>query len=450
MKKYIAILATCLLAFSASAQKERTMLDKVVATLGDKIIMSSDLEEGLRAVASQNNNELPPDANCLILDQLLIQKLLLLEAEKDSLPLKDEEVEAQLDSRLQDILRYMNGDVQQFKEYYSITPLEMKEKMRDDMKNQMLSERMRDKVIGSASVTPAEVMAFYNRIPKDSLPFFNSEVEISELVIQPKLTSFEEEAAKMQAQEIRDNIVSGVQDFGDAAELFSADPGSAAKKGDLGIQTRGTFVPEFESAAYRLKPGEISPVIKSQFGYHIIKLQERLGNSIHCSHILIQAVMSPEDQQRALAKLDTIRTLILADTMTFVKAVKKYSDNEQSKNLSGAIMNNKTGETFFETGDLDVDIFFTIDTMNVGDISAPIEYVNERGATEYRIIRLNSRTEPHQANLKDDYARIQTAALEEKKSREIAKWVKQKINTNFVEFAPEFQKCVNLQKWTTQ
>lgn len=442
--RYIAIAIILLSSIAGMAQKQ--IIDKVIATVGSEYILLSEVEEQL-ALTQAQQGVLPPNARCLILDNLLGQNLLLNQAKLDSVVVTEEEVESQLDARIERILTLMNNDTQQFEAYYGQSVNEVKERFRDDLRNQLLTERMRNKIMSGITVTPSEVKAFFDQIPKDSLPYFNSEVEIGEIIIEPKVNEEQRAISIAQLEEIRRKIVEEGADFAEMASKFS-DDGSARIGGDLGWTKRGAFVQEFEAAAYNLEQGEVSEIVESQFGFHIIQLLNRRGNSIQTRHILIKPEITEADLAKAKAKLDSVRHLILSDSLTFSEAVKKFSDEDyQSYNNDGRMVNPHTGNTFFETGDLDPDIYFTIDTMSVGGISAPFEFQTPTGETAYRIIQLQSQTEPHRASLQQDYSRIRTAAIESKKNEYINDWLEEKITTTFIQVDPLFADCPTVAKW---
>ncbi len=439
-------IAWLLLLFSVSilqAQPKRTLLDKIIANVGDHITLHSDIEEQYNAMSYK-----PDDARCVILDQLLVQSLLLNQAEIDSVLVPDEEVEAQLDARVGRILEMMGGNLTQFIGYYGKTPNEVKEDFREDMRNQMLVQRMEGQIMSNVTITPNEVKAFFDRIPLDSLPYFNSEVEIGEIVIKPEPNEEALEQTRKRLDEIRTKIVEGGEDFETWAKKVSDDKGSGARGGNLGFAGRGKYVTEFEAEAYRLKKGEISPVFRSPFGYHIIEMLERRGNSVNLRHILMKPLISGSDLQKTRMKLDTIRNLVMTDSINFKTAVYIYSDEDvQSKTNAGGMINPKTGTSIFEVGDLDPEIYFAIDTMKVGDISAPFMYQSRTGEDMFRVLLLKTRTQPHQANLKDDYSKIQSAALEQKKRVFLSDWVAEKVKETYVEVDPSFGKCETMKKW---
>ncbi len=426
---------------------QREIIDKVVANVGGEILLLSEVEEQYALMSAQQGS-LPPEARCAIVDQLLAQKLLVNQAKLDSVEVSEEEVESQLDARIEQILAYMNGDVRQFEEYYGQTIGEVKEAFREDLRNQLLAERMRNQIMAEITVTPAEVKRFFNRIPKDSLPYFNSEVEIGEIVAKPQVNPEERRKAIEKLEELRRQILEEGADFAELASKYSDDFASARIGGDLGWTKRGKFVPEFEAAAYRLDEGEISEVVETQFGFHIIQLLERRGNTIHTRHILVKPEITDADLEKTRQFLDSVRTLILLDSITFSEAVKKFGYKEvQSYNNDGRMVNPATGNTFFEIADLEPDIFFTIDTMEVGEISKPFSFTTPSGETYFRIVQLQSRTDPHVANLEQDYSKIQRAAIEEKKSRYLNDWIAETVRNTYIRIDPLFAHCPSLAKW---
>lgn len=444
MKKFLLLWFCIGMALGAFAQ--RAILDKVVGKVGSELVLLSEVEEQYALMKGQNAN-VPTSARCNIMDALLVNKLLLNQAKLDSVAVSDDEVETQLNARIDRILAYMNNDISQFEAYYGQTINQVKEQFREDLRNQILTDRMRAQIMKDVTVTPSEVKAFFNAIPKDSLPYFNSEVEVSEIVYSPQVNAAEKQKAIDKLQEIRRRIVEGGEDFATLAQKYS-DDGSARGGGDLGWTRRGKFVAEFEAAAYNLEPDSISEIVESEFGFHLIQLLERRGNSIHVRHILIKPEITDADLEKARTFMDSVRHLILNDSISFSLAVKRFSDkNTQSYNNDGRMVNPSSGNTFFEVGDLDPDIYFAIDTMKVGGITQPFEFRNPVGETQFRIVKLESRTAPHRASLALDYFKIQQAAIDSKKNEFINDWVKDKIDNTFISIDPMFNDCTNLDKW---
>ncbi len=427
---------------------QREVIDKVIANVGNEYVLLSELEEQIALISEKQGGKLPPDARCMMLDNLLTQKLLINQAKIDSVEVKDEEVESQMNARIEQILDYMGGDVNQFEEYYGQSIGEVKQSFRDDLKNQLLSDRMRNKIMEGITVTPAEVKAFFKKIPRDSLPYFNSEVEIGEIVMKPEINETERRKAIEKLEGIRKRIIEGGEPFEELAKKYSDDFGSARIGGELGWTKRGKFVPAFEAAAYKLDENQISEVIESEFGFHIIQLLGRRGNSINTRHILVKPAITEADLQLTERKLDSVRHLLISDSISFSRAVKVYGYKEvQSYNNDGKLVNPASGNSFFEIGDLEPSIYFTIDTMKVGGYSKPFSFSDPRGETFFRIVQLQSRTLPHVASLEKDYAKIQTATIEQKKSTETARWVEEKVFSTYIRIDQTFLSCPGINKW---
>ncbi len=441
------LILAVLLTMSLAAMAQRQVLDKMVATVGGEITLLSEVEEQYSYAKSQRNGAVPPEARCMMVEQILVNKLLLNQAKLDSIEVKEDEVETQLTARIERILSYMNNDLKQFEEYYGQTVNEVREQFREDLRNNLLIERMRTKIMNDVTVTPSEVKDFFRRIPKDSLPYFSSEVEVGEIVYKVPINKEQRRITLSKLEDIRKRIVEGKEDFAVLAQKFS-DDGSARGGGDLGWAKRGKYVTEFEAAAYKLEDNEVSPVTETQFGFHIIQMLGRRGNSIHVRHILIRPEITDDDIETGKRHMDTVRTLLLKDSISFSRGVKKFSDkNVQSFNNDGRMVNPGSGNTFFEVGDLDPDVYFAIDTMKINSISKPIEFRDEGGDYFYRLVKLMSRTTPHKANLAQDYAKIQKAAIESKRNEIVNKWVEERIRKTFIIIDRQYEGCANLAPW---
>ena len=429
---------------SLSAQSK--VIDKVVAKVGSELVLLSDMEDQYQYLAKQQPG-IGPDAKCGIMENLIAQKVIIYQAKLDSVEVTDAELDAQLDYRFESILRQMNGDEEFFKEYYGFTVSEMRDRVRDDQKQQILAERMQGTLIGSVTITPKEVEEFYNQIPTDSLPFLNSEVEISEIVMAPQVNNEERQKTLDQITQIREDIIAGKIAFEEAAKKYSND-GTAARGGDLGFAKRGVYVPAFEAAAFQLKKDEISDIVETEFGFHIIQLIERRGNTIHARHVLMSPKITPADEEKARLVLDSIRTEIENDSMSFEVAVKRHSMKDSpSYGNSGRIKNPKTGNTFFETNDLDPDIYFEIIDLDPGGLTKVFEAKDMRGGKLYKIIKLVSETRPHKANLEQDYNKIALFAKESKKNIFFNEWVTEKMNETYIKVDRNYDYCENLGKW---
>ena len=424
------------------------VLDKVIAKVGNEFVLHSEVEEQFSLWSERG--VVPDDARCTILESMLVSNLLVHRAQIDSIEVTDEEVEDQLNARMDQILVMMSNDASQFEAYYGVTVTEMKEFNRIDLRKRLYAERMQNQIVEEIKVTPAEVVAYFRQIPKDSMPYFNSEIELGEIVYKPPINDAERARAIAKAEEILLQLRDGA-DFGELARKYSDDRGSAATGGDLGWAVRGSLVPEFEAAAYKLDTGEVSPIIETEFGFHVIQLADtRRGNSIHAQHILIKPAITEKDLEKARARLMEIRNEIIIDSISFLAAVKKYSDKKvQSYTNGGRMVNQKTGNTFFETDPehLDADIFFAIDTIDVGEITGPVEFRAQTGDIIFKLFQLQSRTPPHRANLSQDYSRIQEAARQSKRNQVFNEWIDESIQNTYILVDERYQGCPNLEKW---
>jgi peptidyl-prolyl cis-trans isomerase SurA len=442
----LSVLLCLLMAQRSVAQSDKAVIDQIVATVGGEIILLSEVQEQF-AYAKQQQPNLPQEYQCVALQNLLVQKLLVNQAKLDSVEVKDEEVENQLNARIERLMLYFNQDPKAIEEFYGQTIEQIKDQTRFDMRNQLLAERMQGQITEKATVTPAEVQAFFANIPKDSLPYFNSEVEIREIIYKPHVNPEEKAKARTKIDELRRRVVENGEDFAVLAKKYSDDTGSGSAGGDLGWQKRGTFVPEFEAMAYKLEKGQTSPIIETEFGYHFMQLLERRGNLIHVRHILVKPEITQADLNKAKMKLDTVRQLLQNNEITFSDAVKRFGDkNTQSYNNDGRVANPRSGNTFFEVADLETDIYFAIEGLEVGGIAEPFEFKEQDGSSKFRLVMLQSRSKPHKADLKQDYNKIQQAALEQKKSTYTEKWVLEKLRSTYLSVGDLYKDCPNLQE----
>ena len=432
MKEYKAVLLLTILLSallgSAVVQAQSNVVDKVVAIVGSGIVTKSQLESQYLQYASRGEKAEPEKVKCKLLEQLMFQKLLLAQAQKDSIVVSDAQVEQELERRIKYFISQF-GSEQKFVDYYSKSIEDFKSEMRDDIKELLLAQKMQAKITEEITVSPSEVRAYYNSLPKDSLPFINEEVEIGQIVKKPPVTLEAKRIAREKLQGYREQIVNG-KDFAAFAALYSEDPGSASKGGEYDSLKRGVFVPEFEAVAFQLKPNEISQVFETNFGFHIIQLLARRGEEVDLRHILITPKFSFDDLQRAKSILDSLYRVIKHDSLDFREAASRFSDDEEGRMSGGLVVNPMTGATKFEKADLgqfDPTLAFTIDRLKVKEVTEPTITTTKDGKQAYRILYLKSRSEPHKANLKDDYQRIQAAALNEKQQRLIKTWIKKRL-----------------------
>lgn len=424
--------------------------DKVIAIVGDNIILNSEVEiQYQQQLQNAQGVAVPEDTRCRILDNLLLDRMFLAQANLDSLTASQDEIDAELDRRVKYFMS-MFGSKEKMEEYYGKSVVEMKEDFTDDIKNQLLSDKMKAKIFNGMKVSPQEVKEFFAKIPKDSIPYFNSELQIGQVVMYPKVTEEEKETARKKLEKIRKDIEGGA-DFSLQAILYSEDPGSASDGGNLGIIERGELVPEFEAVAYKLDEHKLSEIVETPFGFHLIMVDEKRGNKRKLKHILIKPKTSYNDLVAVKTKIDSIQHQLAVDSMTFREAVNQYTDDENSKTNAGLITNPKTQNTFFEKADVDGTLIFTLDRMKVGTYSEvlPYTFTDKTGEKKegYRIVYLKSESKPHKASLDLDYSKIQSAAKQKKQQEELNKWISLNKGHIFIKIDDAFKNCVLLKKW---
>jgi peptidyl-prolyl cis-trans isomerase SurA len=443
MKRCLILLLLSALAWDTSAQTARLLADKIIAIVGDKIVLKSDLLNYIDDIKRQGG-EVPPDAECIILERMMQDKALIVQAQKDSLPVSDEEVEAELDQRVRYFIMQYGGK-EAFEQIAGRTIYQVKEDFRKSIKEGRLAKSMRDKIVEYVKITPNEVRDYFNTIPKDSLPFYETELVIGQIVIHPKAGRELEKFAQDELQDYKRQIEAGLKTFETMARLYSEDPGSKQNGGRYEInKNQKDWDPDFKNAAFRLKEGQVSPVIKSKFGYHIIQMVSRNGDDAVIRHILRIPQILDEDIDIVKAKLDTVRSRLISGTLSFGEAVDKFSDDQSSKFTAG-IMSGQGGN-FVTIDELDKDLVQQLDKLKVGEFSQPMAYKEEQEKQAVRIVYLQSRTEPHRENIRDDYDRIAQRALAEKKDKTIEKWFINKLPTYYVMVDPEYQRCESLRK----
>ncbi|HNW88897.1 MAG TPA: peptidylprolyl isomerase [Bacteroidales bacterium] len=445
LNKTILFLSLLLLAFAGKCQQnnEKILIDEVAAVIGGNIILHSDIENEYFQYLMQGSTK-GTALKCQILEEIMFQKLLLTQAELDSVTVTEKQVDSELDRRMRYFIDQI-GSKENLEAYFKKTILEIKEDMRDKIRDYLLIQSVQSKLTQDVKITPSEVQEFYNSIPVDSIPLVGSQIEVVQIVKVPAISDAEVANVKEKLNSLKDRVKKG-EDFATLANLYSQDPGSMTKGGELGFVGRGELYPEFEAAAFSLKPGEVSPIVKTKKGYHIIQMIERRGESINVRHILVIPKASPADMIKSKKDIDRIAELIKKDSMTFEKAATYYSDDLTRVN-GGMLINQYTGDSKFSPDEIDPNMFFIIEKMKVGDISDPVIFTNEDGQQAYRMLKLKSRTEPHKANLKDDYPQIQNLALQIKQNQAISKWINNKSQNTFINISDNYKDCNFKYSW---
>lgn len=444
--RYSALLSLLLLPLFSHSQG--TVIDRVIGAVGTNIILQSELEAQYQQMLSEQEN-VDENTRCQVLETMLFQKLLLNQAQKDSLYPAESQVDQELDRRMTYYIRQL-GSEERFVAFYGKSTDDFKAELRDKVRDLLMAQQMQSKVAGDISVTPNEVRSYFNSLPEDSVPLLNAEVEVAQIVKKPTITPEAKKEAKTKIENIRQRIVKGESTFPAMAALYSEDPGSASKGGLYeGIQ-RGQFVPEWDAWAFKLKPNEISEVFESVYGYFIIQLIERRGDEVDARSLLIAPKSDALDLLKAKQSLDTIYTKLLSDTIKFTDAAGKYSDDEESKQSGGLMLNPFTGATRFqmdEIGQYDQSIVFAIDKLKVGEFTKPMPMTTPDGKQAYRIVYLKLRTSPHRANLIDDYQKIQGMALEQKQEEATKKWIKRKLTDTYIRIVDDYKNCNFTNNW---
>ena len=427
----------------AWAQQRNRVLDGIIVKVNNQIILRSDLQTALAQEEAQAQKKLTEQDRCNILRALVQQKLLVARADIDSVVVDEEMVEGTLDQRMAYFVSQI-GSEQKLEEYYNKSLKAIKDDLRKPIKEQLIAEKMQSEITQKLSVTPNDVKKFFNKIPQDSLPYFSTEVEIGQIVKLAGVGKAQKDEVRNRLNEIKKRIQAG-ESFATLASQYSEDPGSAKAGGELGFHKKRELVPEYEAAALKLEPGQLSDVVESQFGFHLIQLVERRGEEYSTRHILIKPSSTEIDLDATAAELNKLRTRILSDSISFSKAAKDFSDDKVTKDNGGLMMNPRDRSSFIPLDQVDPSIFFIIDTMKVGSITKPLEYRTEDGKQAMRILYLKSNTPPHQANLKDDYQKLAAYALNEKRRKALSDWFEKNKNTVFIDIDPEFNKCDILQ-----
>ena len=450
IKNKIYLVLICLLFVHISkAQPKDKVIDKIAAVVGNNYILQSDLETEYQQMLSAQEpvNE---NTRCKIMEDLLYQKLLLAQAQRDSLDVSEGQIEQELDRRIQHFVQQF-GSEEKFVAFYGKSIDDFKSDYREDVRDLLLAQQMQGKITGDITVTPNEVREYFKNIPDDSIPFINAEVEVGQIVKKPAITPAEKKEAKDKIEGIRQRILKGEASFGAMAALYSMDPGSASKGGVYEHIQRGQFVPEWDAWAFKMKKDEVSEVFETVYGYFIIQLIERRGDEVDARSILIAPSIDVNDLLKAKLSLDTIYNKMLStDTTSFSEFAAKYSDDDESKNSGGLIINPYTGSTRFQMdqiGQFDQTIAFSIDKLNIGEKTKPMPVTGQDGKQSYRVLYLKNRTLPHKANLTDDYQSIQATALAKKQQDAIQIWIKKKAADTYVHLADEYKNCNFSNKW---
>lgn len=415
-----------------------TVLDKIIIKVDNHFVLKSDLETQLQQYAQSGQAGAP--SRCQVLESLVVGKLMLAKAEIDSILVEDKRVDSELSARMEQMEQQF-GSQKNIIEAYGKTIASLKEELRSAIKEQLTTRKMQDKITSDVKITPKEVKRFFDAIPKDSLPYLPSEVEIGQIVRMAKTTKGQRDELFKRLLDYKKRVENG-EKFEDLAKLYSEDLGSGKRGGDLGFAKRGQMVAPFEAAALKLKPNQMSEVVESEFGFHLIKLLEIRGQEYHALHILLRPDYQRLDVTEPTRFLDSIRVLIQRDSIKFEKAAKEYSEDKGTQDGGGMLTDPQTRSVRMALdGTMESGLYFTIDTMKVGTVSAPMAYRTEDGRSAVRLLYYKVKHAPHYANLGDDFQKMSTYALNKKRNTAIEEWFAKAKNDIFIYVVDEYKDC---------
>ena len=438
MKKLMIMIAVVAMGSTLFAQ-ERQVVDGIVAVVGKNIIRHSDIEQAYTQVRLHQGMQNAHVERCKLLESMLVTKMLVHKGMIDSVEVSDEQVEEQVQYYLQAAVRQAGGK-EKLREMFNYSYDELHDQYFDLLHDRILSQKVEYQLTENIKVTPAEVAEYFATYDADSLPEIPTQYEVAEIVIKPSISEEERERVRDELSELRERILKG-EKFSMLAKLYSQDPGSSSQGGELGFFGRGTMVSEFEAAAFALKPGEVSPIVETQYGFHIIQLIERRGNTINVRHILLQPKISSDDLLKARVTLDSLAQEIRKGNITFEDAAKRYSDGA-SKNQGGIVTNPAQGGSRFDKETFN-QLYpgIGIVAMEEGDISNATSITTEENKSAYCLIKLNKKIPAHKTNLTDDYDRIYNAALQNAQSKKIYEWCNRMVRTTYVRISDEYKDC---------
>lgn len=447
MKRIFLVFLAFSFVTASFAQQKKIIADKILGIVGDRIILYSDIQNSIADIARQGGT-VPDNAQCSIMEQALVSKVLMLQAEKDSLIVTPEEVEAELDQRVRYFISQY-GTQEAVEQLAGKTIYQIKDDARESVKERKLAEAMQKKIVDNIRITPAEVKAYFERVPKDSLPFFETEVEVGQIIVYPKASRDLEKYAQDELANYKKQIDAKLITFEQAVKRFSDEPGAKERGGLINMnRNEKNYDPAFMAASFRLKEGEISQITKTKFGYHLIMMLQRNGDDVVVRHLIKVPPVTEEEMTAGASKLDSVRAKLIAGTIDFNTAAGKYSEDDQAKFIGPLIMSSD-GDTYNRIDELDKDVVAMLGKLKIGEFSQPMQFTDERAQKKgVRILYLKSRSEPHIMNLRDDYNKISQAAQDEKKFLALDKWMNLHIPTYYIMIDPDAGNCKQLQKWT--
>ena len=425
------VYALLLMLFAAvSVYGQDNVIDEVVWVVGDEAILKSDVESE-RLNAQYEGRKFDGDPYCIIPEQLAVQKLFLHQAAIDSIEVSEQEVIGQVERRTNWLIEQVGGSKEKLEEYYNKTSTQIREMLRENIRDGLTVQKMQQHIVGEIKITPAEVRRYFKDLPQDSIPFVPTQVEVQIVTLEPKIPLEEVERVKKTLRDYTDGINSGKMSFATYARFYSEDPGTARRGGELGFMGKGELVPEYANVAFNLQdPNKVSKIVETEFGFHIIQLIEKRGDRINTRHILLKPKVEEKDLEAALVRLDSIADDIRNQKFTFDDAATYISQDKDTKNNHGLMANKNTGTARFEMQDLaqvSQEVAKMVENMNVGEISRAFTMINDKGKEVCAIVKLKSRINGHKATISEDYQRLKAIVMEKRSEDKLEKWIIKKI-----------------------
>ena len=445
MKKFVnfRFIVTLVLAVFANVvtYAQDNVIDEVVWVVGDEAILKSDVEEA-RMDALYNGRRFEGDPYCVIPEEIAVQKLFLHQAKLDSIEVSEAEIIQRVDMMTNMYIQQI-GSKEKMEEYFNKTATQIRETLRENARDGLTVQKMQQKLVGDIKVTPAEVRRYFKDLPQDSIPYIPTQVEVQIITLQPKIPIAEIEDVKRRLRDYTDRVTKGEIDFSTLARLYSEDKASAIKGGELDFMGRGMLDPAYANVAFKLTDTKkVSKIVESEFGYHIIQLIEKRGDRINTRHILLKPHVSDKDLTDALNRLDSLRTDIMDNKFTFDDAAAVVSQDKDTRNNKGIMVNQNTATTRFEMSQLPQEVAKEIDKMKVGEISKPFIMMDRaKGKEIVAIVRLRNRIEGHKANMSDDYQELKSIVEAEKKNEIINNWIKKKQSETYIRINDGWRNC---------
>ncbi|HZL08904.1 MAG TPA: peptidylprolyl isomerase [Prolixibacteraceae bacterium] len=432
------ILLGCVV-FSNQTNAQDKIVDQIVAVVGKNIILKSDIESMFQQQQAQGITT-EGDMKCEILENFLVEKLLLAEAEMDTtITVSDSQLNQQLDQRIQYFVSHL-GSEKEVEAYFKKPIVQLKADLEEVIKNQQMTQQMQNKILDKVTVTPAQVRYHFKNLPEDEIPQIDAQLEYAQITVLPLVSLEEEDRIKSALREFKRRIESGESSFAALAVIYSED-GAASNGGELDYMGRGNLDPAYAAAAFNLKGDKISNVVKSDFGYHIIQVMDRKGEQIKTRHIIMKPKVTPEAMERAFSQIDSIADFIRKGTFRFEEAAVRWSYDKNSRNNGGMVINPETGDTKWRLSELDPDVSKIVTTMNINEISKPFKTLDDKQRPVYKIVKLIKNTPAHKANLREDYVELSNIYMGFKKEKALDQWIRDKQSGTYVHVDDTYLNC---------